>query len=50
MKRALTSQDKPAKLTRKYLRGQPEWQEWSSSEWKQLDQYEAQETFGGDTY
>ena len=47
VKRALiTSQDKPAKLTRKYLREQPEWQEWLSSEWKQLDQYEAQETFG----
>ena len=34
------------KLTRRYLKQQPEWSEWLMSEWKQLDQYEAQGTFG----
>ena len=37
---------KPPRLTRKMLRNQDDWAEWQQSEWKQLDQYEAQETFG----
>ena len=28
------------------MKSQPDWSEWVASEWKQLDQYEAQNTFG----
>ena len=34
------------KLTRKRLLTQPDWKDWQSSEWTQLDQYEAQGMFG----
>ena len=33
-------------LTRRYLQKQPDWQDWKQSEAKQLNQYEAQGTFG----
>ena len=34
------------KLTRRVLLKQDDWDDWKLSEWKQLDQYEAQDTFG----
>ena len=34
------------KLTRRILLKQDDWDDWKNSEWKQLDQYEAQDTFG----
>ena len=34
------------RLTRKKLKLQDDWQDWKDSEWKQLDQYEDQDTFG----
>ena len=34
------------KLTRRKLLHQDDWNDWQQSEWKQLDQYEAQQTFG----
>jgi hypothetical protein len=34
------------KLTRKKLKGRKDWDKWKLSEWKQLDQYYGQETFG----
>ena len=33
------------KLTRRILIKQDDWEDWKQSEWKQLDQYEAQDTF-----
>jgi hypothetical protein len=35
----------PRKLTRRYLLKQPDWDDWKSSEHKQLNQYESQGTF-----
>ena len=35
-----------AKLTRRRLADCINWIDWRDSEWKQLDQYEAQATFG----
>ena len=37
---------KQRKLTRKLLQQRPDWKEWEESEFKQLDQYHDQETFG----
>jgi deoxyuridine 5'-triphosphate nucleotidohydrolase len=37
---------KRKKLTRRFLKQQPDWDDWKKSEAKQLNQYEAQETFG----
>ena len=34
------------KLTRGILLKQDDWDDWKLSEWKQLDQYKAQNTFG----
>lgn len=34
------------KLTRRYLLEQDDWPDWQKSEFKQLDQYESQKTFG----
>ena len=42
----LLQQKRPKKLSRRFLKEQPEWTERLLSEWKQLDQYEAQSTFG----
>ena len=36
----------PKKLTRKYLKQQDDWDDWNKSEFKQLDQYHAQNTLG----
>ena len=41
---------KRKKLTRRYLIQQPDWQDWKASEAKQLNQYEAQGTFGKPCY
>ena len=37
---------KRKKLTRRYLKEQPDWSDWLASEAKQLNQYESQGTFG----
>ena len=36
----------PPKLTRRYLRSQPDWDEWLAAEYKQHDQYDAQQMYG----
>ena len=36
----------PKKLTRKFLMKQDDWDDWRKSEFKQLDQYRAQNTLG----
>ena len=43
---SITSLKKQRKLTRRILQGQADWHEWQASEFKQLDQYEDQHTFG----
>jgi hypothetical protein len=42
----ITAVKKRRKLTRRYLLKQPDWNDWKELEWKQLNQYEAQSTFG----
>ena len=41
----LKSSKKKAKLTRRILKSQKDWNDWKNSEHKQLDQYEAQGMF-----
>ena len=36
----------PKKLTRRYLKSQPDWNDWKQSEAKQLEQYRKQQMFG----
>jgi hypothetical protein len=40
------SKQRSSKLTRRKLKHRNDWVEWLHSEWKQLDQYHAQHTFG----
>ena len=40
------SKQRAKKLTRRILKQQHDWHEWEQSEWKQLNQYEEQDTFG----
>jgi dUTP pyrophosphatase len=40
------SRQRGNKLTRRKLKHRNDWQQWMCSEWKQLDQYHSQETFG----
>ena len=40
------SKQRGKKLTRRKLLQQDDWDDWKHSEWKQLDQYETQDTFG----
>jgi deoxyuridine 5'-triphosphate nucleotidohydrolase len=42
----INSIKKQRKLTRKILQAQDDWSDWQESEFKQLDQYEEQSTFG----
>ena len=41
-----SSVKKQWKLTRKLLQQRPDWNDWQESEYKQLDQYKDQDTFG----
>ena len=41
-----SSVKKQRKLTRKLLQQRPDWNDWQASEYKQLDQYNDQDTFG----
>ena len=43
---SIHSLKKQRKLTRKILKDQDDWEDWRQSEFKQLDQYEDQQTFG----
>ena len=40
------NQRRSRRLTRKRLKSQKDWEDWKHSEWKQLDQYDEQNTFG----
>lgn len=42
----ISKMKKSRPLTRTFLQQQPDWNDWKLSEFKQLDQYEAQGTFG----
>ncbi len=46
----LAAVKKRKKLTRRWLKKQPDWDDWEKSEHKQLDQYEAQGTLGAPCY
>ena len=41
-----SSVKKQRKLTWKLLQQQPDWNDWQESEYKQLDQFKDQDTFG----
>ena len=43
---AALKKQKTKKLTRRFLKQQPDWNDWKLSEHKQLNQYESQKTFG----
>ena len=43
---SISTKKVPKKLTRRYLLQQEDWPDWKNSEYKQLKQYEDQQTFG----